>query len=531
MKRVYALYRVSTSKQVDINQDDIPMQKLACREFSDRQGWTLIKEFEEKGISGFKVSAEDRDAIQDLKEAALNNEFDVLLVFMFDRLGRIENETPFVLQWFTEHGIEVWSVNEGQQKFEHHVDKLLNYIRFWQASGESEKTSVRVKTRLSQMTEEGLYTGGTVPFGYQLVDNGRLNKKGQPMKDLAKEPIESELVYQMYRWVANEGYGSYQIAEMLNKEGYRTHSGVRFQSVHVLRILRNLLNIGVLRNGASRSEAIERLRIVPDDLFETTQKILAERSRKFEDKRSVSISNRGTALLGGNFYCGHCGCRMTTNQYVERKYSKNGEMRVEHNRYVCYHRARNLNECDGACSYKADKIDEAMLSLMHNLFTGLKGNPDTQRIEKAHKQAMENNHRTQKVIQEEIEKLNKQIGVLRDEIGLSLLGESKISLEHLNAALEQTTQKLKDHDEKLEKLREEETQAKITASGIVPAYNRLKGWAEEFDGCNLKQKKMIASQLFTRVEVRKGYYIHVELNITYKQFLEEWTGNSIDLSA
>ena len=42
---------------------------------------------------------------------------------------------------------------------------------------------------------------------------------------------------------------------------------------------------------------------------------------------------------------------MTTNQYVERKYSKNGEMRVEHNRYVCYHRARNLNECDGACSY------------------------------------------------------------------------------------------------------------------------------------------------------------------------------------
>ena len=53
----------------------------------------------EKGISGFKVSAEKRDAIQELKEAALNKEFDVLLVFMFDRLGRIENETPFVLQW------------------------------------------------------------------------------------------------------------------------------------------------------------------------------------------------------------------------------------------------------------------------------------------------------------------------------------------------------------------------------------------------------------------------------------------------
>lgn len=30
----------------------------------------------------------------------------------------------------------------------------MNYIRFWQASGESEKTSIRVKTKLEQMTEE-----------------------------------------------------------------------------------------------------------------------------------------------------------------------------------------------------------------------------------------------------------------------------------------------------------------------------------------------------------------------------------------
>ncbi|MBR3998233.1 MAG: recombinase family protein, partial [Clostridia bacterium] len=94
MKRVYTLYRVSTAKQVDVTKDDIPMQRIACHEFADhQQGWEILREFEEKGISGFKVSAEKRDAIQDLKEAALAREFDVLLVFMFDRLGRIENET------------------------------------------------------------------------------------------------------------------------------------------------------------------------------------------------------------------------------------------------------------------------------------------------------------------------------------------------------------------------------------------------------------------------------------------------------
>ena len=54
-----------------------------------------------------------------------------------------------------------WSVNEGQQRFDTHVDKLMNYIRYWQASGESLKTSVRTRTRLEQLTGEGHYTGGT----------------------------------------------------------------------------------------------------------------------------------------------------------------------------------------------------------------------------------------------------------------------------------------------------------------------------------------------------------------------------------
>ena len=40
MKRVYALYRVSTKGQVDKN--DIPMQKNACRTFVDKMDdWQL----------------------------------------------------------------------------------------------------------------------------------------------------------------------------------------------------------------------------------------------------------------------------------------------------------------------------------------------------------------------------------------------------------------------------------------------------------------------------------------------------------
>lgn len=117
LKRVVCLYRVSTVGQVE--KDDIPMQKQFCREFVQRQpGWEIVKEFSEKGVSGFKVSAKKRDAVQEIQRMALQGEFDILLVFMFDRLGRKDDETPFVVEWFVKNGIEVWSAMEGQQRFD-----------------------------------------------------------------------------------------------------------------------------------------------------------------------------------------------------------------------------------------------------------------------------------------------------------------------------------------------------------------------------------------------------------------------------
>jgi site-specific DNA recombinase len=133
-ERVYCLYRVSTAKQVDHddkNNADIPMQRKACHEFANKMGWEIVGEEQETGVSGYKVSANDRDKLQLIKKYAEQGKFDILLVFMFDRLGRKSDETPFVVEWFVKKGIRVWSVNEGEQRFESHTDRLTNYIRFW----------------------------------------------------------------------------------------------------------------------------------------------------------------------------------------------------------------------------------------------------------------------------------------------------------------------------------------------------------------------------------------------------------------
>lgn len=35
--------------------------RKACREFAERKGWTIVREEQETCVSGFKVSAADRD--------------------------------------------------------------------------------------------------------------------------------------------------------------------------------------------------------------------------------------------------------------------------------------------------------------------------------------------------------------------------------------------------------------------------------------------------------------------------------------
>ena len=132
--------------------------------------------------------------IQEIKEMAAQKLFDILLVFMFDRLGRREDETPFLVEWFIDHDIEVWSTREGQTRLDNRGDKLINYIRYWQAGGESEKTSVRVKAAQSQMTSDGIWRGGAVAYGYRLVHKGRISKKRHPLWDLEINEEEAEKV-------------------------------------------------------------------------------------------------------------------------------------------------------------------------------------------------------------------------------------------------------------------------------------------------------------------------------------------------
>lgn len=521
MLRVYVLYRVSTKKQVDKQKDDIPMQRIACHSFSDgKEGWVITKEFYEKGISGYKVSADDRDAIQELKEAALNKEFDVLLVYMFDRLGRIDSETPFVVEWFVNHGIQVWSTQEGQQKLDDQTDKLMNYIRFWQANGESKKTSMRLKTRMAQLTAEGIYHGGNVPFGYAAVHQGRMNKKGLPVKDVIIIPEEAEIVVMIFDKTLYEGYGSHRLATHINKMGIRTHNNSKFTSTTIIRILKNRLYCGYFVSGDTVSQKIEELVIIDENKFDAVQVILEQRSKKNEEKHNMAMTTKGKAMLSGNIFCGHCGCHLNVAGNTENYDLKNGSQGVSNTvRYVCYHKARKLNDCDGQVVYSARKIDDMVSDIVINYLKRIKTTPKDKALEMRYEKEVAEKKKLRKSLTDEKARIERRLNELSIEIGKSLSGESSFTTDMLTMSINSTKEEMESVEQRLKDCEVSLEEKSEVLEKLDFYYNQFVSWADEFENSTMEQKKMIVCHLIKEIRVSRGYELEIEFNISYRQFL------------
>lgn len=515
IKRVYCLYRVSTLGQVE--KDDIPMQKQNCREFVQQQtGWEIVKEFSEKGVSGFKVSAKDRDAIQEIQRDALQNRFDVLLVFMFDRLGRREDETPFVVEWFVKNGIEVWSAKEGQQRFDTHVDKLLNYIRYWQASGESIKTSVRTKTRMEQLTQEGYFTGGGVPFGYRLEHQGRTNKRNQDVGDLVVEPDEAEIVKLIFQKYLYEGYGAQRLCRYLAEQGITNRKGRNIPTTTINRIIKNPIYTGVIRNGECQSEVLTDLQIIDVETFEKAQQMMEKRATHHND---VPLNTKGRSLLVGNVYCGHCGGRLTLTTSGRKRVRKDGTiLRETRARYQCHYNIRHPGECDGQSGYGVDKLDKLVDQIIRIQLGRIQNAPPQELIEKQQAKEIELIKSKLKLLNDQYRQKQREYQDLRAETIKVVQGTSRLNVDLLNSLVDETSDQIKQLEQQIQATTTELEETLRDASQVLQEYDQLIGWAEMYDNCTFEARKMIVAQFVKAVRVRRDYEIDIEFNVSFEEF-------------
>jgi DNA invertase Pin-like site-specific DNA recombinase len=173
-----ALYsRVSTDKQECEN------QLLQLRTFAASQGWEVVHEFVDQGISG---GTSDRPAFQEMFSAASKRKFDVLLFWSLDRLSREGAlETLQHLNRLTGYGVAWRSFSEQYLDscglFKDAVLSILAVI----AKQERVRRSERTKASIERRRAEGKRVGPEARIDHSRVR--ALRAEGKSFPAIARE--------------------------------------------------------------------------------------------------------------------------------------------------------------------------------------------------------------------------------------------------------------------------------------------------------------------------------------------------------
>lgn len=534
IKRVGCLYRVSTLKQVEKN--DIPMQRISCGNFIKSQNnWKLTKEYIELGVSGYKLSESKRDALQDIKRDVLNKEIDILLVFMFDRIGRREEETPFVVEWLIEKGIEVWSVKEGQRKIENRADKLINYLTYWQAGGESEKTSIRVREVQTQMAEQGILTYGgkrNAPYGYEFIKSGTYTKKGVERQKLIIEKDEAKVVKKMYEMYVKKGFGIGRIAKELNAKKKKPRRSMLWSTSSVGAILGNPVYMGfpayrkkttVNVPGAKRQpfenwilpkKRIENLAIIEEKTWYETQKIRKEREQN--TGYAKPRQTKSPLLFSGMIRCGECGYSFTTAESKKKK--ADGEI-AEYFYYRCSS-TRNTNTCGlEKRNIKKEIVEEIVLKNVYNFLDSLEQVDLSKAIKQGVLNNCENEEKELKKCEMQISEIDANIKVLKDEVVKILTGESSFTAELLNELIEEKEKLRTELSENKNCIEEKIKQKRVEDDELLKIKERIPVWREEFEKADITIKKMLLSEIIKEIRIYNDRY-EIDFRLQLNNYLE-----------
>ena len=294
MKRVRcAVYtRKSTEDGLEQEFNSLDAQREACEAYilsQKHEGWELVPaHYDDGGFSGGNM---ERPGLQALMKDVEADRIDVIVVYKVDRLTRSLADFAKIVERLDAREASFVSVTQAFNTTTSMGRLTLNVLLSF-AQFEREVTGERIRDKIAASKKKGLWMGGPVPLGYEVID-----------RKLVPVPEEAERVrHIMQRYIgstsANELIAELEAKGVRTKVQRRTsgphRGGIPFRRGSLFHLLKNPIYRGMIVH-KGRAYPGEHEPIVDGALWDAVQARLAARA----PPRKRSTNDRQDALLAG----------------------------------------------------------------------------------------------------------------------------------------------------------------------------------------------------------------------------------------
>ncbi|MGH0587092.1 recombinase family protein [Bacillus mycoides] len=233
-EKVVGYVRVSTEGQVREGYS-LAYQVEEIERYCNENELQLLHIYEDKGISGATVDedglAVEREGLQELLSDLAYQQVSHVIVLNTSRLWRSDMAKVLIQRELKKHEVDVKAIEQSNYSIyindpnDFLVNGMLELLDQYQRL----EIALKLSRGRKKKAEQGGYAGGGVMFGYTV-------KKGQKVLEVdAEKAVVVRRLFELRHFFKH--WSLTQLAERLNRDGYRTEKGKLFTKVQVKRML------------------------------------------------------------------------------------------------------------------------------------------------------------------------------------------------------------------------------------------------------------------------------------------------------
>lgn len=541
LKKVRMLLRVSSNQQLEAD-GDLSVQRRIVKEYIQKQeDWMLDeKEYFEGSNSGYSNAVSDRDVLQEALRDAASGQYDILVAYKDDRIGRRMWEIGSYVMALKGYGVDIYTAVDGgiSPESDDIMGQMMLALRYGNAQKSSSDTGKRVKDTAQKLVQSGKFMGGKAPYGYILEISGEISKHGRVLHHLVIVEEEAEIVRYIYELAANKEFGSQKIAQILNADiKYQNKmKGEKWKTGTITSILTNPVYAGYTAykrreklNGRyrrlDRAEWIlaekpnQEIIIVDQELWTRVQEQREKRRVKYqkcEENKDAKVITRNDGMLAliDVLYCGYCGEKMTNGtKYNYWTMKETGERRAS--RVPAY-------KCQGICQgiphekqskLQANKIEPIVFEAIAGYIGKLQEQEDAF-VQIRDSQNQERKRKREELNREKkaMKELERKIAIMEEKIPNAITDEYPLSLGELMNLIKKEKEKGEQQRSEIQKKEKELEDMIVSMQGLEELKRKIPTWQEIFLHAKTPVKRVLVNKLIERIDV-KDTEIHIRFKI------------------